>query len=137
MPRIPKKENSSFINLREFLLIGRLEESEKHNEDYRTGREWVALYEAARNQHKLYGMNIPLPTVVAMTRSGFGGPQGIPKVIPAIERYGDEEYYLLVPADKSQEDMVYYIDRSQWWAYCVVIPAQEQTPNVKELENIL
>lgn len=138
MPAIPKAKSSSnkaFISLHDFLLIGKFTSpGESNSNELRSGEEWVALYESAKNQHKMYGYNPPLHSMVSTIQSGFGGPRGMLKVISGIDKYGLDEYFILDRGEQYQENVSYLVDKRVWWAYFVVIPGQ---PEKKEPDSIL
>jgi hypothetical protein len=116
---------SSFPSLRDFLALD-------HKDEYRTANEWLTLYENAKKQCKMYGVEPPVGTSVMMLRSGFGGPRGIVKVIEGTEVYNEKEFLILQPQETDyQENLSFLIEKDVWWSYFMVIPGQE----IKEEEN--
>ena len=140
MPRKPKAKeasvSSSFISLKDFLLLGRVDD-ERIVDEYKTGPEWINLYEAAKKQCKLYGDSPPIGSTVATVRSGIGGPVGILKKITGTESFGNEEYFVLARAESSQDSLNYLVDKSTWWAYFLVIPEDSRSEKKLEPESIL
>lgn len=138
MPRkakesIIKVSAKGFMSLKDFLLVGRVDNANVVDE-YNTGPEWIKLYETAKKQFLAYGLNPPMGAFVTTLRSGMGGPCGILKKITGIESYGDKEFFILERGESSQENLSYLVDKLIWWAYFVVVPNSERP---KEPESIL
>ena len=134
-----RKENTikvsakGFMSLKDFLLIGRLD-APSIVDEYNTGPGWIKLYETAKKQFLLHGLNPPIGAFVTTIRSGLCGPCGLLNKITGIETYGDKEFFILDRGENSQENVSYLVDKLIWWAYFVVIPESEKP---KEPENIL
>ncbi len=137
MPRKKKSEGElsckGFMSLQDFLLVGRVDDQDTVDE-YKTGPEWIRMYETAKKQFHAYGLNPPLGSFVVTTRCGFGGPIGIIKKLTEIEVFGDKEYFVLESGDRTQEKMSYLVDKPLWTAYFIVIPESEKP---REPEDIL
>lgn len=121
------------MTLRDFLLVGRIDDENVVNE-YNTGPEWIKMYETAKKQFLAYGLSPPIGAFVTTVRSGMGGPVGILKKIAGIETYGEKEFFILDRGENSQENFSYLVDKLLWWAYFTVIPESEQP---RPLKNIL
>lgn len=137
MPRKPKGETTptkGFISLRDFLLIGRVDD-ESVIDEYKTGPQWIQLYETAKRQYQQYGQTPPFGSYVASIRSGLGGPIGTVKLLSGIEKFGDNEFFVLDRGEKTQENISFLVDKRFWWAYFAVIPESEKKK--KEPESIL
>ena len=138
MGRKPKdgteKTSKGFMSLHDFLLVGRVDD-ESVIDEYKTGPQWIQLYETAKKQFKLYGPNPPIGAFVVAIRSGLGGPIGIVKKIIGIEYFGQKEFFQIgKDKDPSEEEPLYLVDKLIWWAYFAVIPESEKP---KEPESIL
>lgn len=138
MPRKAKVEKTSckgFISLHDFLLIGKVDD-ESVIDEYKTGPQWIQLYETAKKQFKIYGFSPPVGSFVAAIRSGMGGPIGTLKKLTGIDSLGGKQFFLLDRGDNSQENVTYFVDKLIWWAYFAVIPDGD-SKKPKEPESIL
>lgn len=131
--KVIKHNKNSFMSLKDFLLLGRVD---NHSiiDEYNTGPGWIDLYEKAKKQFKIYGSSPPIGSHVITMRSDLGGPCGSIKKITGIETYGDKEYFILDRGEYSQENVSYLVDKMIWWAYFSIIPESE---NAKEPVSIL
>jgi len=137
MPRKAKEKiirvsAKGFMSLRDFLLVGRVD-NESVIDEYNTGPEWIKLYDIAKTQFLTYGLTPPIGAFVTTLRGGMGGPVGLLKKITGIETFGEKEYFILERGENSQENVSYLVDKLIWWAYFIVIPESEQPKKPKDI----
>lgn len=80
-----------------------------------TADSWIKRYRAAKASWERFPDGLPVGTICKTMRAGFGGGEGIRRVVKRV----DGEYYIL--AASLFDDREYLCDIATWWNDLTVV----------------